>query len=456
MKKCSIIIRTKNEEKWINPCFSAIYDQTYKNFEIILVDNKSTDRTIEKAQKFQIKKVISIDDYLPGDALNKGIEYSSGDYIVCLSAHCIPVNNKWLENLVSALEESPNYAGVYGRQEPMSFSKASDKRDLLTVFGLDRKIQKLDSFFHNANSIIHRKLWEKNKFDNFATNIEDRLWAKKMLSLGFEFLYEPKASVYHYHGIHQDGNQTRLNGVLKIIEDMDETSYKYGELNISQLEIIAIIPISRLRKNNNFDFKINGHNQYLYTIKSALDSKYINRVFVSTDDKEVMADSISNGAECPFLRPKELSESYMSTEEVQKYSLEKLEDSGILPDLVVHLEETFPIRESGLVDKMIEEILRYGNDSVVAAKKESGFIWSKDLDSDYQLIYDGSIPREVSEPPIVGIKGLCCVTHPSFIRNGNMLGENIGLHVVNSLAQTIEVRDISSAKVASKILQEDV
>ena len=36
----------------------------------------------------------------------------------------------------------------------MSFSSPSDKRDLLLVFGLDRKIQEKDSFFHNANSII--------------------------------------------------------------------------------------------------------------------------------------------------------------------------------------------------------------------------------------------------------------------------------------------------------------
>ena len=36
----SIIIRTKNEERWINYCLKSIFDQTYKNFEIIIVDNE--------------------------------------------------------------------------------------------------------------------------------------------------------------------------------------------------------------------------------------------------------------------------------------------------------------------------------------------------------------------------------------------------------------------------------
>ena len=43
----SIIIRTKNEERWIASCLNAIYEQDYKNFEIIIVDNESKDNTLK-------------------------------------------------------------------------------------------------------------------------------------------------------------------------------------------------------------------------------------------------------------------------------------------------------------------------------------------------------------------------------------------------------------------------
>ena len=46
----SIIIRTKNEERWITQLLKSIFNQDYKDFEIIIVDNKSTDLTLEKAK----------------------------------------------------------------------------------------------------------------------------------------------------------------------------------------------------------------------------------------------------------------------------------------------------------------------------------------------------------------------------------------------------------------------
>ena len=128
--KISIIIRTKNEERWIVKCIDALKKQSIKNFEIILVDNNSADRTVEKARANGVKKIVTINKFLPGKALNLGIEKSNSEYIVCLSAHCIPKNKLQLKNLLKKIENKNNVAGVYGRQEPMEFSSDSDKRDL--------------------------------------------------------------------------------------------------------------------------------------------------------------------------------------------------------------------------------------------------------------------------------------------------------------------------------------
>ena len=96
MKKASIIIRTKNEEKWISICLNAIFKQDYKNFEVIIVDNCSTDKTVEKAKEWNVK-VVTLKEFKPGNAINYGIENSSGDYLICLSAHCIPKEKDWLK-----------------------------------------------------------------------------------------------------------------------------------------------------------------------------------------------------------------------------------------------------------------------------------------------------------------------------------------------------------------------
>ena len=130
-KKISIIIRTKNEERWILPCLEKVYSQTLKNIEVIIVDNHSKDKTIEKIKKFPVK-IVKIKKFLPGKAINLGIKKSNGEIIVCLSAHCLPVDNKWLENLIKPLKYK-KVAGVYGRQQPMPYSTDLDKRDLIAI-----------------------------------------------------------------------------------------------------------------------------------------------------------------------------------------------------------------------------------------------------------------------------------------------------------------------------------
>ncbi|MFZ9731451.1 MAG: glycosyltransferase family 2 protein, partial [Ilumatobacteraceae bacterium] len=92
--KVSIIVRTKNEERWIDKCLQAIAEQNHKNHEVIVVDNESTDATVKKAQAFNVK-LVNVTEFRPGEALNIGIRASSGDVIVCLSAHCIPTGPEW-------------------------------------------------------------------------------------------------------------------------------------------------------------------------------------------------------------------------------------------------------------------------------------------------------------------------------------------------------------------------
>ena len=162
----SIIIRTKTKKRWIKICLNRIFEQTYKKFELIIVDNFSTDNTLQKIKSYKISKIIKIKKFLPGKAINMGAKIAEGKYLIILSAHCIPTNNFWLENyikLISSYEKKvKNIAGIYGRQEPMSSTPSNDRRDLHLLFGLDTKIQKKDSFFHNANSLLWFVQFGKN------------------------------------------------------------------------------------------------------------------------------------------------------------------------------------------------------------------------------------------------------------------------------------------------------
>jgi glycosyltransferase involved in cell wall biosynthesis len=79
--KVSIIVRTRNEVQWISRCLNEIYNQKYKNFEVILVDHQSTDKTISLVKKnFPLVRIIKYNSkvFYPGMALNLGIKFSKG------------------------------------------------------------------------------------------------------------------------------------------------------------------------------------------------------------------------------------------------------------------------------------------------------------------------------------------------------------------------------------------
>lgn len=444
-KLASIIIRTKNEERWITQCLHGVFEQEYRDFEVILVDNESEDKTLEKAGQFKLAKVVKCTEYLPGKALNIGIRESNGDYIVCLSGHCIPVNPKWLGNLLKGLED-PEVAGVYGRQEPMSFTPDSDKRDLTLVFGLDRKEQRKDSFFHNANSAMKKETWLKHPFDEAVTNIEDRVWAKKVLEQGYKIIYEPEASVYHYHGIHQNSNEQRCSNVVKIMEKL-HAGFSRKPIDIQKMDVAAIIPVK-------------GASRYVgdmpliaYTIKRAKESKYINNVIVSTDSEETGKLAKKLGANVPFIRDSSLSRENIDLAQVLKYTMKKLEESRVLPDIVVLLEVTFPFRPEGLLDDMIAQLAEGGFDSVVAARKENKAIWQQ-KDGVISQIEEGITPRQFKEPTYIELKGVGCVTHPEFLREGKLLGDKVGIYELDNPYSHLEVRSEEDYKLASSLIKE--
>ncbi|MBI2042686.1 MAG: glycosyltransferase, partial [Candidatus Nealsonbacteria bacterium] len=188
MPKASVIIRTFNEERHIGNLLDAIKTQDFGDCEIIVVDSGSNDRTLEIAGKLA-DKILKIEsrDFTFGYSLNVGCKAASGEYLVFVSAHTLPVNNQWLANLLSPFADR-KVAMVYGGQLGGADSKFSEKRDLQKT-----------SYPNNANAAIRKDLWQMRPFDEYLFGLEDVDWAKYVEAQDFLVRCEPKAAVYHLH-----------------------------------------------------------------------------------------------------------------------------------------------------------------------------------------------------------------------------------------------------------------
>lgn len=442
----SIIIRSKNEERWIGSCLEAVSRQTCTDHEVILVDNNSTDKTVEKALQYDVT-LVRIDKFKPGAAINRGIEASKGDILVCLSGHCIPVDEHWLANLVAVLEDE-TVAGVYGRQEPLSFTPDLDKRDLLITFGLDPRTQVKDSFFHNANSAFRRSTWDKFPFDEDVTNIEDRLWANQVQKAGMKIMYEPSSSVYHHHGIHHGGDSKRCGNIIRILDSFGQEEIRTLENNIDarHMSIVLVIPVREegLRE-------VGGKPLYQYTIEHARQSELVSNVIVSTESEVVATHARESGINQVQMRSEEESRFDVLLEQMMCNSLEKIEQDGIIPDVFVMLEATFPFRDHALIDKLIAHFVEGGFDTVIPARKEYNSCWMEE-DGSYRRIDQGHIARQFKQPFFTGLKGLCCVCSPATIREGQFFGDKVGLVELTDTIPAIEIQSDTDVVLAETIL----
>lgn len=198
--KASIVIRSFNEERWLPDVFSAIERQQFRDFEVLLVDSGSVDRSREIGAAHGARIVrLRPEDFTFGHALNFGIKEARGQIVVMLSAHAIPVDEHWLGRLLAPFEH-PDTAMVFGGQRGHSLSKFSEARDFERVFP-SKPIEMDDDhvFCNNANSAIRRDLWELHPFDEGLPGLEDAEWAKYWIPQGKRVWYEPAATVYHVH-----------------------------------------------------------------------------------------------------------------------------------------------------------------------------------------------------------------------------------------------------------------
>lgn len=136
MPKISVIIPLYNSERYIDRTIHSVLNQTYPDFEVIIVDDGSTDRGVEICQSFsdsRIKIIQQANRGAPG-ARNTGIRHAQGDYIALLDSDDIWSRHK-LDRHFAHLEQEPTVGISFCYSE---FIDESDKR-----LGLYQKSKRL-------------------------------------------------------------------------------------------------------------------------------------------------------------------------------------------------------------------------------------------------------------------------------------------------------------------------
>lgn len=192
--RVSVVIRNRNESQYLRLTLEALKRQEYPDIEILLVDNNSTDNSVALAIEFGVK-VFPIDNFTYGRALNKGISHATGEIIVILSAHSVPVGHHFISECVRPFSNPKvaaarcTYAGKRADDcrwinpellsYPIEYSEASAKGPLA------------------SGCAIRRSVWEQIPFDETVPAAEEKIWAMEVMKRG-HLIYSSVPAVYQY------------------------------------------------------------------------------------------------------------------------------------------------------------------------------------------------------------------------------------------------------------------
>jgi len=145
----SVIVTTRNEEDNIENCLSSIKNQSYPNLEIILVDNHSTDRTVEIAKNYT--KNIYVLGPERSVQRNYGSSKAKGDYLLFLDAD-MTLSKDVVNDCVEVIEKDKNIGGVIIPEESYGSS----------FWAKCKKLEK--SFYVHVSWIEAARFFQKNAF----------------------------------------------------------------------------------------------------------------------------------------------------------------------------------------------------------------------------------------------------------------------------------------------------
>lgn len=206
----SIIVVNWNAKDYLDNCISSLLDQTYDNFEIILVDNASSDDSVNfvKTNFPQVKIIQNNDNVGFAEGNNIGIENSIGTIIALFNPDAV-ADKEWLSILVNALQSSEKIAAVTGKMYYLgdqygkdavfcTWSKIAPLSATPTNFYDDEPTSKVD-YLSGAAMVVKREVLSKIGLldKDYFLYFEETDMCARMIRGGYDLMYIPNALVWH-------------------------------------------------------------------------------------------------------------------------------------------------------------------------------------------------------------------------------------------------------------------
>ena len=252
--KVTIVIPNYNGKHFMEPCLASLERQTCQDFKILVVDNASTDGSLEyMKENYPDIEVIALDkNYGFSKAVNVGIRHSRTPYVILLN-NDTTVDPHYVEEMVGAIERSPRIFSVSSKMIQMYHPDLIDSAgDLYTVIGWGicrgtgrpvTNYTKADEIFTACAgaAIYRRSAFEKIGYfdESHFAYLEDIDVGYRAKIYGYKNMYCPTALVYH---VGSGTSGSKYNSFKVKLSARNSVYLNYKNMPLLQL-ILNLIPL---------------------------------------------------------------------------------------------------------------------------------------------------------------------------------------------------------------------
>lgn len=442
----TVYITNFNYGKFIEQAIESVLDQTEKSFELIIIDDGSTDNSKEIIEKYK-----NVDNVRIVYQKNKGLNVTNnialraarGKYIIRLDADDYFVPNA-LELLLDKHENDnelgmvfPDYFIVDAQGEVLERQKRHD---------FDNEVSLFDQAAHGACTMIRIAfLKEVGGYDeSFSCQDGYELWVKFTSQFKVTNINEPLFN-YRKHGKNLTSNEDR------ILDTRATINSKYVKKLNKEIKSIAIIPV---RGEGNDIYRLSFGKQTLLEekINQALESNFISNVIVTSPDKKVQDLIYENysGIEKVsfFYRDKSKTRINVDLNSTLDLIVAKFKNLDFKAITVLAIE--FPFLKPSKIDDAINTMVLFNADSLISVRNTNKLLYRHNGNGMSPILGMEKFTKMEREMLYFHSGGVTVSTRKNFEKNNKMLSGKVG-HILLDQKSAFEIHSEFDMEIATLI-----
>lgn len=452
MPKVTVYIPSHNYGKYLGRAIQSVLKQTMSDWELIVIDDGSTDDTAAALAPFRKNPRIRIIEQE-----NKGLNFtnnialrlSNGDYLMRLDADDYLDENILLV-LSNILDTMPEVGLVYP-----DYYEVDEEERLLQVVRrkkIDEEVDLLDLPAHGACTMIRKGVLLNlgGYYDEFNRQDGYGLWLK------FVQQYHPyNVNIPLFYYRQHAGSLSRDESLL--LETRRRIKSKFvDESNVQLPKVMAVVPVvenSTIALGNPFT-ELAARPLLSYTLDQLKRTKRVEKVVVSSASEKVLEFTARYEGFLPISRPVELTKSTSPVEDTLIHALDTVErEHSFRPDAVCVCYINSPFRKAEHIDKAVDTMAIFKVDSVLAIQEELALCYHHERNGLEPI--NGSLQRRLrlEREAIFKEAGGLVIARVRNLRAGSLLGTRVG-HITMLPEEGLRIRSEFDFWLAEKIAME--